>query len=68
MSLGSRCTGLTYLRLLASNIGETEKNLHRVFDAAEDSGALLLFDEVDALFGRMGLKLMAAIFDIGTGR
>ena len=33
-------------------IGETEKNLHRVFDAAEDSGAILLFDEADALFGK----------------
>ena len=35
-------------------IGETEKNLRRVFDAAEDSGAILLFDEADALFGRRG--------------
>ena len=33
-------------------IGETEKNLRRVFDAAEDSGAVLLFDEADALFGK----------------
>jgi hypothetical protein len=33
-------------------IGETEKNLRRVFDAAEESGALLLFDEADALFGK----------------
>jgi hypothetical protein len=33
-------------------IGETEKNLKRVFDAAEDSGAILLFDEADALFGK----------------
>jgi hypothetical protein len=33
-------------------IGETEKNLRRVFDAAEDSGAILLFDEADALFGK----------------
>jgi hypothetical protein len=33
-------------------IGETEKNLKRVFDAAEDSGAVLLFDEADALFGK----------------
>ena len=32
-------------------IGETEKNLRRVFDAAERSGALLFFDEADALFG-----------------
>jgi hypothetical protein len=33
-------------------IGETEKNLRRVFDAAEEGGAILLFDEADALFGR----------------
>ncbi len=33
-------------------IGETEKNLARVFNAAEESGAVLLFDEADALFGR----------------
>lgn len=33
-------------------VGETEKNLRRVFDAAEESGALLLFDEADALFGK----------------
>jgi hypothetical protein len=35
-------------------IGETEKNLRRVFDAAEASGAVLLFDEADALFGKRG--------------
>jgi ATP-dependent 26S proteasome regulatory subunit len=35
-------------------IGETEKNLRRVFAAAEASGAVLLFDEADALFGRRG--------------
>jgi leucyl-tRNA synthetase len=33
-------------------IGETEKNLRRVFDAAEDGGAILFFDEADALFGK----------------
>ena len=33
-------------------IGETEKNLKRIFDAAEGSGAILLFDEADALFGK----------------
>jgi AAA+ superfamily predicted ATPase len=33
-------------------IGETEKNLSKVFDSAEASGAILLFDEADALFGR----------------
>jgi len=33
-------------------VGETEKNLRRVFDAAEASGAVLFFDEADALFGK----------------
>ncbi|VWX57029.1 putative ATPase, AAA family [Burkholderiales bacterium 8X] len=38
--------------VVSKYIGETEKNLRSVFDAAEDSGALLLFDEADALFGK----------------
>jgi len=33
-------------------IGETEQNLARVFDAAEQGQALILFDEADALFGQ----------------
>lgn len=33
-------------------IGETEKNLKRIFDAAELSDCLLFFDEADALFGK----------------
>jgi hypothetical protein len=40
--------------LISKYVGETEKNLRSVFDAAEDSGAILLFDEADALFGRRG--------------
>ena len=35
-------------------IGETEKNLRKLFAAAEASGAVLLFDEADALFGKRG--------------
>ena len=38
--------------VVSKYIGETEKNLRRVFDAAEQSGAILFFDEADALFGR----------------
>jgi len=38
--------------VISKYIGETEKNLSRLFDAAEDSGAILLFDEADALFGK----------------
>ena len=39
-------------RVVSKYIGETEKNLARVFDAAEAGGAVLLFDEADALFGK----------------
>jgi hypothetical protein len=39
-------------QVVSKYIGETEKNLRRVFDAAESAGALLLFDEADALFGK----------------
>jgi hypothetical protein len=38
--------------VVSKYIGETEKNLRRVFEAAEESGAILLFDEADALFGK----------------
>lgn len=38
--------------VVSKYIGETEKNLRKVFDAAEDSGAVLFFDEADALFGK----------------
>ena len=38
--------------VVSKYIGETEKNLRRVFDAAEECGAMLLFDEADALFGK----------------
>jgi hypothetical protein len=39
-------------RVVSKYIGDTEKNLGRVFDAAKGSGAVLLFDEADALFGK----------------
>lgn len=35
-------------------IGETEKNLKRIFDAADEGGAILLFDEADSVFGKRG--------------
>jgi hypothetical protein len=38
--------------VVSKYIGETEKNLRRVFDAAEEGGVVLLFDEADALFGK----------------
>ena len=33
-------------------VGETPKNLRKLFDAAESGGAILFFDEADALFGK----------------
>jgi hypothetical protein len=38
--------------VVSKYIGETEKNLRAIFTAAEESGAVLLFDEADALFGK----------------
>jgi len=38
--------------VVSKYIGETEKNLRAIFTAAEESGAILLFDEADALFGK----------------
>jgi SpoVK/Ycf46/Vps4 family AAA+-type ATPase len=37
--------------VVSKYVGETEKNLRRVFEAAEQRGTILLFDEADALFG-----------------
>ncbi|MBI1332574.1 MAG: AAA family ATPase [Armatimonadetes bacterium] len=39
-------------QLVSKYIGETEKNLRRVFQAAEGAGAVLVFDEADAVFGQ----------------
>jgi hypothetical protein len=39
-------------QVVSKYIGETEKNLAGLFDAAEGSGVILLFDEADALFGK----------------
>jgi hypothetical protein len=38
--------------VVSKYIGETERNLRKLFDAAEDGGAILFFDEADALFGK----------------
>jgi hypothetical protein len=38
--------------VVSKYIGETEKNLRKLFDAAEQGGAILFFDEADALFGK----------------
>jgi SpoVK/Ycf46/Vps4 family AAA+-type ATPase len=39
-------------KVISKYIGETEKHLQRLFDAAETAGAVLFFDEADALFGK----------------
>jgi hypothetical protein len=39
-------------QVVSKYIGETEKNLERLFDNAERGGAILYFDEADALFGK----------------
>ncbi|MEK3836611.1 MULTISPECIES: ATP-binding protein [unclassified Paenibacillus] len=39
-------------QIVSKYIGETEKNLSRIFDEAETSNAILFFDEADALFGK----------------
>ena len=39
-------------QIVSKYIGETEKNLDRIFTVAENANAILLFDEADALFGK----------------
>jgi hypothetical protein len=41
-------------RIVSKWVGETEKNLEAAFREAEDSHAILFFDEADALFGKRG--------------
>ena len=50
--LGVELYRIDLSRVVNKYIGETEKNLRRVFDAAEAGAAVLLFDEADALFGK----------------
>lgn len=40
--------------MVSKYIGETEKNLKKIFDAADEGGVILLFDEADSLFGKRG--------------
>lgn len=53
----ARETGMDLYRIdlsavVSKYLGETEKNLRRLFDAAQESDAILFFDEADALFGK----------------
>lgn len=38
--------------LVSKYVGETEKNLERIFDEADRTGGVVLFDEADAIFGK----------------
>ncbi|MGN6105389.1 MAG: ATP-binding protein, partial [Kofleriaceae bacterium] len=51
-ALGYELWRVDLSKVLSKWIGETEKNLAAVFDAAEDGEIVLLFDEADSLFGR----------------
>ena len=50
--LGLKCHRIDLSTVTSKYIGETEKNLDRVFGEADRSKAILMFDEADALFGR----------------
>jgi SpoVK/Ycf46/Vps4 family AAA+-type ATPase len=51
-TLGRDVLGVNLARLVSKWIGETEKNLETVFDAAERGDLLLFFDEADAVFAK----------------
>ena len=51
-TLGVHLLVVDVSRVVSKWLGETEKNLAAVFDAAEQTTAVLLFDEADALFGK----------------
>jgi SpoVK/Ycf46/Vps4 family AAA+-type ATPase len=50
--LGLDCYKIDLSTVVSKYIGETEKNLNRIFSEAETSNAILFFDEADALFGK----------------
>jgi AAA+ superfamily predicted ATPase len=50
--LGLELFRIDLATVVSKFIGETEKQLDRIFAAAEGSNAVLLFDEADALFGK----------------
>jgi uncharacterized protein len=50
--LGTKLYRVDLSSVVSEYIGETEKNLDRIFKAAEEAGVVLLFDEADALFGK----------------
>jgi SpoVK/Ycf46/Vps4 family AAA+-type ATPase len=52
--LGLALYKIDFSAVVSKYIGETEKNLARIFAEAETSNAILFFDEADALFGKRG--------------
>jgi hypothetical protein len=52
--LGLELLKVDLAQVVSKWVGETEKNLEQIFQQAEDSHAVLLFDEADALFGKRG--------------
>jgi len=50
--LGTSMYRANLKQVVSKYIGETEKNLARVFETAQKKGAVLFFDEADALFGK----------------
>ncbi|MES2823565.1 MAG: ATP-binding protein [Pseudomonadota bacterium] len=51
-TLGLDLYRIDLARIVNKYVGETEKNLNRIFSAAENANAILFFDEADALFGK----------------
>src|SRR5262249_3189873 len=51
-ALGLDLYRIDLARVVSKYIGETEKNLDKIFTAAANSNAILIFDEADALFGK----------------
>jgi SpoVK/Ycf46/Vps4 family AAA+-type ATPase len=50
--LGLELVRIDLSAVVSKFVGETEKNLAKIFDEAQDAHALLLFDEADSLFGK----------------
>jgi hypothetical protein len=59
-TLGLELYQIDLSRVLSKWIGETEKNLAKVFDAAETGHVVLLFDEADALLGKRASDIKSA--------
>src|SRR4051812_37004550 len=51
-ALGRSVLAIDLSAVVGKHIGETEKNIDRIFDAAEAAGAVLVFDEAEALFAK----------------